>query len=41
MNNQIWVVATPLIVWMGVFCYTLIIDRRMRAIENLVGSDDA
>lgn len=40
MSNQIWVVATPLIVWMGVFCYVWIVDRRIRAVAERLRSDD-
>ena len=40
MSNQLWVVATPLIVWMGVFCYVVIVDRRIRALAEQLRSED-
>ena len=33
MSDQIWVVLTPVIVWIGVFAYMLSVDRKLAAVE--------
>jgi CcmD family protein len=37
MSGQLWVVAVPVIVWAGVFAYTVMLDRKLAAVE--VGSE--
>jgi CcmD family protein len=36
MSGQIWVVLTPIIVWLGVFVYALRVERRLAALESSV-----
>jgi len=31
---SIWTVAVPIIVWLGVFTYTAIVDRKLAAVES-------
>ena len=33
-NNLIFVMAVPLIVWLGIFFYLLMIDRNLRRLER-------
>jgi len=32
-TGSIWTVAVPIIVWLGVFTYTVMVDRRLAVIE--------
>ena len=38
--NQFWLIAAPIVVWLGVFTYTVMLERRLAAVEASVGNDD-
>lgn len=40
MSGHIWVVLTPIIVWVGVFAYMAVIDRKLTAVEAALNRDD-
>ncbi len=40
MSGQLWVVLTPVIVWLGVFAYMASVDRRLAAVEAALDRSD-
>lgn len=40
MSGSFWVVAVPVIVWLGVLAYLIMIDRKLAAVEARQEADD-
>ena len=40
-DNLLWVMAVPLVIWLGIFGYLMVIDRSLRRLErNEKGQDE-